>query len=735
MSSSRLLFALSSALTIVLGAFLLFQVQPIISKLILPWFGGGPAVWSTCLLFFQVVLLAGYAYAHALTRLRDPRAQMVLHLAVLVAAAITLPIYPSAAWKPADAAHPTTRILALLAANIGLPYFVLAATSPLVQAWFARVIPDRTPYRLYALSNLGSLGALLTYPFLVEPTMTTRMQGIVWSVLFACFAAACGALAVGMYRAVRSGTGGQLEERSPESSGVCAELPAAGQRLGWLLLPALATVMLMAVTNHLSQDIAVVPLFWVVPLSLYLLSFIICFDREMWYRRRFFSLLMGCAVFGLSLILLEDELEHRLRPYFEDVNLFEFMDSIVMEAAVYLTVLFLICMVCHGELVRAKPQAKFLTEFYLMVASGGALGGIFVALVCPLVFSSLAEIHLGLVAAFMLAMSVFWDSLWNTWLLRKTWRKCVVFALGFGLLLVVVRAQFVSLQSTAKLSLRNFYGVLSVKEHDEDDPDLHTRDLMNGRILHGTQFQDLVQRRLPTTYYNDTSGVGVTLLNLHRDRPRRVGVVGLGTGTIAAYGGPADYYCFYEINPNVLKIARSQFTFLADSAAQIEVVLGDARLMMERQEPQAYDIIALDAFSGDAIPVHLLTQEAFELYFRHLRPDGVIAVHISNRHLDLKPVVGGIAQAFDVPIILIESEEDGYAGEASSDWLLLTRNQEFLDDPAVSEVAVDVQGTYTPVRPWTDQYSNLFQIMDSIPEKLRSALDAWSRAVERLTAP
>ena len=475
------------------------------------------------------------------------------------------------------------------------------------------------------------------------------------------------------------------------------------------------------------------PFFWVVPLSLYLLSFIICFDREIWYRRRIFSVLMGCAVFGLSLILLEDELEHYLQRYYPDIDLFEFMDSIVTEAAVYLTVLFLVCMVCHGELVRAKPEPKHLTEFYLMVASGGALGGIFVALVCPLMFSSLVEIHVGLVLSFMLAMSVLWDSLWNSWILRATWRKCMVFICGFALLLIVVRGQFVSLQSEAKLTLRNFYGVLSVKEHDVDDPERHTRDLMNGRILHGTQIQDPVQRRLPTTYYSDTSGVGLTLLNFRKDRPLRVGVVGLGTGTIAAYGGPGDYYCFYEINPNVVTIARSQFTFLADSIAHVNVLLGDARLTLERQKPQAYDVIALDAFSGDAIPVHLLTQEAFELYFRHLQPNGVIAVHISNRHLDLKPVVGGIAASLGVPVMLVENEEGGFVAEASSDWLLVTRNQPFLDQPAIRQAAAEVQGTYTPIRRWTDEYSNLFQIMDSMPPQLRTAIDAWSRAIDRLT--
>jgi SAM-dependent methyltransferase len=720
-----------SALTIFLGAFLLFQVQPVVSKMILPWFGGGPAVWTTCLLFFQVLLLAGYAYAHALNRIRSRRIQLLLHLAVLAVAAVTLPITPGAQWKPLDAAHPTTRILALLAANVGLPYFVLSATSPLVQAWFSRALPERSPYRLYALSNVGSLGALLTYPFLIEPLCSTSEQDVLWSVAFVVFAFLCGGLAIVVYRAM-----GALAD---EPAATAAEasvvdpfevMPTWMDRLGWLLLPALASLLLMAITNHLCQDVAVVPFFWVIPLSLYLLSFIICFDREAWYRRRIFSALTFCAVAGVCLILLEDDLEGLLKRHYREIDLFDFMDNLFIEAGVYLGLLFLVCMVCHGELVRAKPKARYLTEFYLMVAGGGALGGIFVGLICPQVFSSYVEMNIGLVLSFMLAIAVFWDSLWTTWLLNRTWRKCVAFAAAFLVLLVVVRAQFAAVSSSAKLSLRNFYGVLTLKEHYEDDPENQIRELLNGRILHGSQFVDETKRRLPTTYYCAASGVGLTLLNYRDLQPLRVGVVGLGTGTIASYGGVGDYYCFYEINPLVPMVARKYFTYLSDSGAQVEVELGDARLTLERQPPRGYDVIALDAFSSDAIPVHLLTKEAFELYLRHLKPEGVIVVHISNRHLDLKPVVGGIAAELNVPLVLIEDNQDEYVGEASSDWLLLTRNQQFLNGDAIREASETVEGTYTPVRLWTDEYSNLFQIMDSVPDWARSWIAAWSTVVK-----
>ena len=286
------------------------------------------------------------------------------------------------------------------------------------------------------------------------------------------------------------------------------------------------------------------------------------------------------------------------------------------------------------------------------------------------------------------------------------------FRLSFLLLLLVVRGQFVSVQSDASFRLRNFYGVLSIKEYHEDDPEKHIRELLNGRILHGSQFVDMLKSRVPTTYYIDSSGLGLTMLNYRSDEPLRVGIVGLGTGTIAAYGGRGDFFCFYEINPNVREIALNRFSYLTESNADCKILLGDARLTLERQPPQHYDIIALDAFSGDAIPVHLLTTEAFELYLRHLQPQGVIAVHISNRHLDLKPVVGEIAKHLQIPAVLVASSDEDFADGASADWVLLTRNQDFLSQKAIESVAEDVVGTYTPIPRWTDQYSNLFQILD-----------------------
>ncbi len=725
-SSSR--FAWWSAATIFLGAFLLFQVQPIISKMILPWFGGGPAVWTTCMLFFQVLLLGGYAYSHFLISSRNLKRQTIVHVAILIVACLTLPVMPAASWKPLDGTQPTLRILLLLTANVGLPYFILSSTGPLVQAWYARCYTGQSPYRLYALSNVGSLGALLTYPFFVEPALTTSAQGWLWSAGFAMYAALCAGLAIVAGRFVSSETTAvAIQESEPNSADT---LPSLEHRMAWLLLPALASMMLLAITNHLCQDVAVVPFFWVVPLSLYLISFIICFDHTRWYRRRIFAVATALATFGLCLVTLGDDVDRLLEKahitdllakvsvtiVFEDL-----ISDIVVESGVYLVILFLICMVCHGEMVRCKPAPRHLTSFYLMVSAGGALGGMFVALVCPQVFSAFVEMGFGLVIAFMLALGVLADEFWNGWVLNRLWKQSVAFAICFALLLVVVRAQFVSFTRDAVISLRNFYGVLYVDEDYVNRPELHTRELLNGRILHGSQFVDEYLRLQPTTYYDDESGIGLTISRFPRPGKKRVATVGLGTGTIAAYAQNGDFFCFYEINPNVRLLATTEFTYLSDAqqrGAAVSIELGDARISLERQEPQHYDIIALDAFSGDAIPAHLLTREAFAEYLRHLNDDGVIAVHISNRHLDLKPVIGGIAEHYKYTLLWVQADDDEIPGvpapgEAGSDWLLLTRGDDFLNDNIVVERGEVLKpGSYKSIRPWTDQFSNLFEILD-----------------------
>ncbi|MFP4056721.1 MAG: spermidine synthase [Candidatus Brocadiia bacterium] len=724
------------ALTIFLSAFLLFQVQPLIAKYILPWFGGTPAVWTTCMLFFQVLLLGGYLYAHLLrTRLRQ-RVQVVVHVAALALAVALLPITPDAGWKPEGSADPTWRILALLAVSVGLPYFLLASTSPLLQAWFSTTHPGRRPYRLYSLSNAGSLLALVSYPFVFEPEFRLNAQTVLWSVGFGLFAALCAYCAArtwGLRAAAVVPSGGGGGEVVAE-----AAAPGWGTRLLWLALPACGTVMLLAVTNQMCWDVAVVPFLWVLPLSLYLLSFIFCFHSERWYFRPVYWPLLAGAMGGMLWLM------------FQGVDA-----SILKQVFGYSVGLFLCCMVCHGELVRLKPHPRYLTSFYLVVSAGGALGGVFVTLVAPYAFRTYIELHIGMWLVCALAVVAFWcEKRPHRWWRRAMARfpvrlgwadgeggvarpaslgeRAKALARGAAVraslpaLLVVVlaalgalgyglRRQARELVGNSVSLTRSFYGALRVVAEYEmgflgvPRPQVYT--LRHGRIDHGSQFVDPGRRLEPTSYYVETSGVGLTLLNYPRESGLRVGVVGLGVGTLAAYGREGDVFRFYEINPDVARLARSRFTFLADSPARCEVVLGDARLSLEREAAQDYDILVLDAFTGDAIPVHLLTREAFAVYLEHVKPRGVIAVHISNRYLDLRPVVQAIAEHYELVSATIDDDpEEGRAEASSSTWVLLSRDERFLRSQPIRSRAETPEHPPEPIL-WTDRYSNLFRIL------------------------
>jgi spermidine synthase len=683
--------------TILTGAFLVFQVQPIISKTILPWFGGSPSVWTTCMLFFQVLLFGGYLYAHWLSRLR-PLWQWLVHLALIGAALWTLPIAPDPSWKPHGNENPTQTILWLLAATVGLPYFLLSSTGPLVQSWFSRSF-QRTPYRLYALSNIGSLAALLTYPFLVEPAMSTGVQAAIWSCGFVGFALCCGVLAMKTNRA----GGGILVASAPgvpDSSDPAAACrmdtqprPRSRDRLVWLFLAAVASSMLLATTNHLCQDVAVIPFLWIAPLSLYLVSFIVCFDREQWYSRHGFGLATMISVLTISIF-----------------PLIEYVPPLSVEVGLYLTALFCACMVCHGELVLRKPDPRHLTLFYLMVSAGGALGGILVAIACPLLFTSYAEMNLGLISAYALAaFAAFADTKVRWWLQGAQRKRATQYALvGFFCVLIV---QLGGMYVTGVVACRNFYGVLRVQEQLASDRQPRSRRLVHGSTCHGSQFLDPRMRRVPTTYFHEQSGVGVLLRTYPRTSGLRVGVIGLGAGTLAAYGQAGDYYRFYEIDPDVERLARTYFTFLSDSAAHIEVILGDARLSMERETRQQFDILVLDAFSGDAIPAHLLTKEAFVTYRRHLRPDGAIAVHISNRHLDLYPVVERLAEHNRMGSLHFLTSADSRQGRLNSQWYVMSNNRQWLSNESVLAAAHGQLGHYAMIPLWTDQYNNLFRLL------------------------
>jgi SAM-dependent methyltransferase len=665
------------AATIFLSAFLLFQVQPLIAKMILPWFGGTAAVWTTCMLFFQLLLLGGYVYSHAYVSQRIP-ARRSVHLALLALAAATLPLAANAAWKPSGGEDPTWLILGLLATSVGLPYFVLSTTGPLVQAWHARSHPGASPYRLFALSNLGSMLALLSYPLLVEPTLALRQQALSWSAGFAAFALLCGVLA---WR----NRGGEM----PASACGQAEKPGPGLQALWVALAACASTLLLAFTGHMTLNIAAIPFLWVVPLALYLLSFVLCFEASGWYRRWLFLPLLAAGLAAVCVTLT------RSNP------------SIWTLIPLYSATLFVACMVCHGELARSKPHPRYLTGFYLMLALGGALGGVLVGLVAPSVFDELYELPLGMVALCACAgLALLRD---RTSSFHGRWGVAARFV--FAALAVALAVQLARIyrnnSADLRVALRNFYGVLHVKDSGEG-PDA-MRVLSHGTIIHGKQFLEDAKRDLPTTYYGVTSGVGLAILDARARGPVRLGVVGLGAGTLASYGRSGDVVRFYDINPQVVQLARTEFSFLKDSPAKVEVQLGDARLSLEREAPQNFDVLALDAFSSDAIPVHLLTVEAFRVYLRQLKPGGILAVHISNRYLDLVPVVEQAARALSLELREVDNDDDAEAGVYRSDWLLVSASPSAFAGPLLQD-AQTTEGD-PRVRLWTDDYSDLYRIL------------------------
>ena len=684
------MFAFS--LTIFWGACLLFLVQPLIARFILPWFGGGPAVWTTCMLFFQVLLLGGYAYAHYSISRLTPRRQVITHLCLLALAVALLPITPGDQWKPADGTHAAGHILLLLLACLGLPYLVLSATGPLLQAWFSKANPGVSPYRLYALSNIGSLLALLIYPFVLEPQLARQAQANWWSVglaLYAGLAGWCG------YKVWQSAGADTKSVATDDTEAV----PSTSRKLLWFALPACGVMLLLAITNKLCQDIAVVPFLWVLPLSLYLLSFIISFDSPRWYHRAFWLPLLAALLGGVMYNLYTAESHPNITPL----------------ASLYLGTMFVACMVCHGEVFRLRPGASRLTGYYLSISAGGAAGGLFVALVAPFVFPDYFELHLALFLTAALVILVLRQDLSLPFQQGKArWAWAIPFlalaALGYGLADVATT----SLRGAVSVT-RGFYGVLKVTEAEKGDPARHHLTLQHGATIHGLQYQSAERRTDPTSYYTSTSGIGRLFRTYKPEGGRRVGAVGLGSGTLAAWGRTGDTFRFYEINDDVARLATSTFTYLKDSKAKTELVMGDARLRMEGEKDQQYDVIILDAFSSDAIPVHLLTLEAFAHYQRHLKKGGAIVVHVSNRYLDLHPVVYRIAEKIGFPAITIDDnettfEDDGFYG---SDWIIMTRNAELLRQPLLHDVTSPPVEFSARVLPWTDERSDLLRILVS----------------------
>ncbi len=820
-------------LTIVLSAFLLFQVQPLIAKLILPWFGGSAAVWTSCMLFFQLALLAGYAWAHWLNG-QPIKRQITLHVGLLACSLAVLPIIPSAHWKPVGGSDPLVGILGLLAATVGLPYFLLSATSPLLQTWYSRANGGAMPYRFFALSNAGSMAGLLTYPVLVEPNLTNHDQAWMWSLSFIAFFICFAVVAARSW----SVTGKSAEEEvSTSSAADTAAPPTFADKLLWTGLAACASALLLAVTNHLTQNVAAIPFLWVLPLSLYLLSFILCFDSDRWYKRSVFA---GFAAVAMPTI-----------AYAISGN--GNFTSLKVAVSLFCIALFILFMVCHGELAKRRPAPRYLTAFYLMVSVGGAAGGLLVGFVFPYVLPVLADLPIVLTLTGYLLTWLLWkdrgmdssETLKDENFLTKPFDKIAMGVLVFGSLAFVAgrvamvkfkgapallasqfdlpillafaaafvlyllwrsrgdvnprsdRTDAIVLESlfagaalfcvyrlidirfysgapmpdgdwdypvlltltglagvyllwrsrdtldnnlivcaaavglafgmtgymakdvwnsigTARLLMRNFYGALVVYDEQSSGDMGPYRVLRHGTIDHGEQFLWPQNLRHATTYYAEKSGLGLALRSLRVEGDINVGSIGLGAGTTAVYARPGDHYTFYDINPNVLKIATTQFSFLTHCYGKHEVVLGDARLSLEDElrtgDNKKFDLLSVDAFSGDAIPVHLLTREAYNVYWQHLRPNGVLAVHVSNLYLSLAPGVALAGKLRGKQAMVINFDGDDEREETASEWVLVTSRSGFFDREEIKSVAKPID-PIPGLREWTDDYSNLYKIL------------------------
>lgn len=686
----------SHALVAAHGALLLFLVEPMVAKALLPWFGGAPGVWTTCLVFFQALLLAGYGYAHLGRRL-GPRRQAHLHVGLLALSLLTLPVLPSAAWRPDGGEAPTLRILAALTVGVGAPFLLLASTAPLVQHWYARAAGRGSPYRLYAWSNAGSLAALLGYPLVVERYLSLTRQAQAWSLAYLAFAVGAGWLAL-RARAVPAvdeaddAPAVTRPDGADEAPGPPA--PTAVDRALWFALSACGAGLLVAITNQLTLDIAVVPLFFLAPLALYLVSFIVAFGggyRPLPWR-------VAYPVTVLALIGLVE---------------LGMLAPLSWQVGIALATLFVGCMVCHGELARLAPGPRHLTGYYLVMSAGGAAGGLAVAVVAPRIFTELWELPIFVLAPFALRLVLFLrDPAWRE---RPRIRAAAVVA---TVIAVVVGAIGFVLPARGRpgvevFAARGFYGTLRVVDVGRGAPGA-VRRLKHGRIEHGTQALDEPQRRVATTYYAAHSGVDLAIGHHPRRRaglPLRIGVIGLGAGTLAALGGPGDHLRFFELDPEVARVARRYFTYLADSPASVDVVVGDGRLSLEREARRAdeprYDVLVVDAFLGDAIPVHLLTRECGAIYDDRLAADGVLAIHVSNRHLDLVPVVRALAAWSGRVAIRVERHPRGRA--FASTWMLVTSNPAYLALSSGPQVTVDLP--LVPPVAWTDGHSSLVGIL------------------------
>lgn len=690
----RLLFAT----TMGVAGFLLFQVQPMLAKYILPWFGGAATTWIVCMLFFQMALLAGYAYAYALTRPMTASQQAIAQIILLLLVLALLPITPAESWKPTDAGDPTWRIVALLAATVGGPYLVLATTSPLITRWFANIAPQSNPSQLFAISNFGSFLGLLSYPFAFEGLLSTGAQTRLWSIAFALYAALFAICAFVAWRApaatIANGGATMPSRDKPLEAGRIAR---------WIALGALASILLLATTNQITQWSAVIPFLWIAPLALYLLSFVLAFGRQhggdiRWYALAFLILAAIVLVAG--------------RP--------DTPTRFVTDFALHIVTLFAGCMVCHVEVVRLQPGPRQLPAFYLALSIGGAIGGLLVALGAPLIFSDYREFPLVLVAIALLSAAILWrDRAAHSfaWLRPASALGAVAFVAGLSLMLWREIGQASDIVDRA----RNFYGVVSIVRDKMDDPEEASLVMRQAGVDQGSQYFKAERRLEPACAFNEDSGLGKALrFNARRradpNAPLRIGVLGLGAGMVAGLGKPGDVMHYYELNPAVLDLVNKHFTFVRDGKAKTDVALGDGRLTMERelkaQGSQKFDVLVINAFRGASPPMHLMTAEAYETYLAHLAPDGVLAVNFELDTFEIAPLHRGLAQRFNIGVRWLETvDSEADCGDGVS-WALYTRDNAFWNVPDIRAATSPWRDKSESTLLWTDASSNLMSIVN-----------------------
>ena len=741
--------------TLFVSAGLLFSVQPMIGKMLLPLLGGSPAVWSTCMVFFQAVLLLGYLYAHLVTGRLGLAAQGALHAGVMLLPFLVLPIGVTvqAEASLSSDADPTYWLLGQLAAAVGLPFFVVASSGPLLQKWFTETghSSAKDPYFLYAASNLGSLLALIGYPLVLERALRLSDHSRLWAWSYAALVPLVMGCAASAWRARRAAAGGGngpiavvVESEEPPAAPEETVAVTWRARARWVALALVPSSWLLGVTTHLSTDLAAVPLLWVIPLAIYLGTFILVFARRQIIPHALLRSLLPVGVLAVFMI-----------------NVLRVVEPLWLTVTIHLVAFFLGAMVCHGELARSRPAPARLTEYYLLVSLGGVLGGLFNALIVPALFQAAGPIErpltyalnrlevfeypLAMVAACVLglaprraaprprvsparamwvivALFVIAGLVWLRVADQSADRLAVGFVFGLmSLLCYAVAARpglfasglAVMLVATALctgtpplLMERSFFGVLRVTRHDE----LHL--LYHGSTLHGAQDQRPEQRGEPLSYYHRTGPVG-QVFDVFRASPSRasVGIVGLGAGTLACYAMPGEEWSYYEIDPAVVRVARDPryFSFLADlgAEARLRVILGDARLRLREAGDGAYGLLVIDAFSSDAIPVHLITREAIALYLSKLAQGGVLAFHTSNRYLDLGPVLGTLAADRDPPLVArVRQDDERSPGKSPSAWVAVARDEVDLGaiarDPRWKAIVAS-----SSMRPWSDDYSNV----------------------------